>query len=106
MLDDNGVVTRNSNGEKFISKVIVTPGGSFLEGEALVKKLKLLANYFDLPQRKERLRKVQDHHLLYQGSPANHGDTQVTSMTKMFHQCLFYYHGLKLFLDKIKSGLD
>ena len=27
-------------------------------------------------------------------------------MTKMFQQCLFYYHGLKLFRDKIKSELD
>ena len=24
----------------------------------------------------------------------------------MFQQCLFYYHGLKLFRDKIRSGLD
>ena len=27
-------------------------------------------------------------------------------MTKMFQQCLFYYHGLKLFRDKIKSELE
>ena len=26
-------------------------------------------------------------------------------MTKMFQQCLFYYHSLKLFRDKIKSEL-
>ena len=26
-------------------------------------------------------------------------------MTKMFQQCLFYYHSLKLFQDKIKSDL-
>ena len=26
--------------------------------------------------------------------------------TKMFQKCLFYYHGLKLFRDKIKSELD
>ena len=63
-------------------------------------------NYFDSPQRKERLRKVQDHHLLYQGSPTNPGYTRVTSMTNMFHQCLLYYHGLKFFWDKIKSDLD
>ena len=44
MLDDNGVVVRNSGGKKVIRKVIVTPGGSFLEGESLVKKLKSLAN--------------------------------------------------------------
>ena len=30
----------------------------------------------------------------------------MTSMTKMFQQCLFYYHGLKLFRGKIKSELD
>ena len=72
----------------------------------MVKKLKSLAKYFDSPQRKERLRKVQDHHSLYQGSPANLGDTRVTSMTKMFQQGLFYYHGLKLFRDEIKSELD
>ena len=36
MLDDNGVVIRNSSGKKVIRKVIVTPGGSFIEGEALV----------------------------------------------------------------------
>ena len=52
MLDKNGVVIRNSSGKKVIHKVIVTPGGSFLEGEALVKKLKALANYFDSIQRK------------------------------------------------------
>ena len=51
MIDDNGVVIRNSSWKKVICKVIVTPGRSFLEGEALVKKLKALANYFDLPQR-------------------------------------------------------
>ena len=28
------------------------------------------------------------------------------SMTKMLQQCLFYYHGFKLFQDKIKSELD
>ena len=66
MIDDNGVVIRNSSGNKVIRKVIVTPGGSFIEGEALVKKLKALANYFDSPQRKERLLKVQDYHSLYQ----------------------------------------
>ena len=55
MIDKNGVVIRNSSGKKVIRKVIVTPGRSFLEGEALVKNLKSLANYFDSPQRKERL---------------------------------------------------
>ena len=44
MLDKNGVVICNSSGKKFICKIIVTPGGSFLDGEALVKKLKALAN--------------------------------------------------------------
>ena len=53
MLDENGAVIRNSSGKKVISKVIVTPSGSFLEGEALVKKLKALSNYFNSPQRKE-----------------------------------------------------
>ena len=55
MLDMNGLVIRNLSGKKVIRKVIVTPGGSFIEGENLVKKLKALANYFDLPQRKEQL---------------------------------------------------
>ena len=64
MLDRNGVVIRNSSGKKVIRKVIVTPGGLFLEGEALVNKLKALAKYFASPQRKEQLRKVQDHHSL------------------------------------------
>ena len=32
MLDKNGVVTRNSIGNKVIRKVIVTPGVLFLEG--------------------------------------------------------------------------
>ena len=103
ILDENGVVIRNYSGKKVIRKVIVTPGGSFLEREALAKKLKALANYFDSPQRTEQLRKVQDHHSLYQGSPANPGDTQMTSMAKMFQQCLFYYNGPKLFRDKIKT---
>ena len=94
------------SGNKFICKVIVTPGGSFIEGESLVKKLKSLTNYFDSPQSKERLLKVQYHHSLYQGSPDNPGDTLVTSMTKVFHKCLFYYHGLKLVPDKINSELD
>ena len=59
-------------------------------------------------KQKERndFKNVQDHHSLYQGLPANPGDTRLTSMTKMFHQYLFYYHGLKLFRDKIKSDLD
>ena len=82
MLDNNGVVIRNSSGKKVIRKVVVTLGGSFLEGEALVKKLKSLTNYFDSPQRKEQLRKVQDHHSIYQGSPANPGDTQMKKHDK------------------------
>ena len=106
MLDNNGVVIRNSSGEKVIRKVIVTSSGSFLEGEALVKKLKSLAKYIDPTQRKERLQKVQDHHSIYQLLPANPGDTRVTIMTKMFQQCIFYYHGLKLFRYKTKSELD
>ena len=44
MLDKNGVAIRNSSGSKVTHKVIVTPGRSFLEGKALVKKLKSLAN--------------------------------------------------------------
>ena len=48
-LDDNGVVVQNSSGKKVVRKVIVTPGQSFLEGEALVKELKALANYFYSP---------------------------------------------------------
>ena len=62
MLDKNGVVIRNLSGKKVICKVIVTPGGSFLEGKSLVKELKSLANYFDSPQRKELHQKLQDHH--------------------------------------------
>ena len=50
MLDENGVFIRNSSGKKVIRNVILTPGGSFIKGEALVKKLKALANYFDSPQ--------------------------------------------------------
>ena len=52
MIDENGVIIRNSSGKKVIRKVIVTPGGSFIEGEALVKKLKALSNY--LTRHKER----------------------------------------------------
>ena len=33
MLDENGVVIRNSSGKKVIRKFIVTPGRSFLEVE-------------------------------------------------------------------------
>ena len=43
---------------------------------------------------------------MYQVFPDNPGDTQVTRMTKMFQKCLFYYHGLNFFQDKIKSELD
>ena len=43
---------------------------------------------------------------MYQGFPDNPGDTQVTSMMEMFQKCLFYYYGLKLFRDKIKSDLE
>ena len=32
MLDENGVAIRNSSGKKVICKIIVTPGGSFIEG--------------------------------------------------------------------------
>ena len=55
MLDKNGVVIRNLSDKEVTRKVIVTPGGSYIEGEALVKKLKALANYFDSPKIKERL---------------------------------------------------
>ena len=55
MLEKNGVLICNLSGKKVICKVIVTPGGSFPEGEASTKKLKALANYFDSPQRKELL---------------------------------------------------
>ena len=40
MLDRNRVDIRNLSGKKVNCEVIVTPDGSFLEGEALVKKLK------------------------------------------------------------------
>ena len=52
MIDNNGVVIHNSSGKKVTRKVIVIPGVFFLEGEALIKKLKSLANYFNSPQRK------------------------------------------------------
>ena len=52
ILDKNGVFIRNSSGKKVTRKFIVTPGGSFLEGEALVNKYKALVNYYDSPQRK------------------------------------------------------
>ena len=58
MLDENGVVIRNLSWKNIIHKNIVTPGGSFIEEEALVEKLKALANSFDSPQRKEQLQKV------------------------------------------------
>ena len=47
MLDENGVVIRNSIGKKVIRKFIVTTSGLFLEGEDLVKKLKAPANNFN-----------------------------------------------------------
>ena len=47
MLDDNGVVIHKFSGKKVTRKVILTPGGLFIEGEALVNKLKALANYFE-----------------------------------------------------------
>ena len=106
MLDDNGGVIHNSGGKKVTRKFIVTTGGLFIEGESLAKKLKTLTNYFDSPQRRELLRKVQDHHSLYQGPPANPVCTRVKITSKMFQQLLFYYYGLKLFWDKIKSDLD
>ena len=102
MIDEIGVVIRNSRGKKVIRKVIVPPGGLFCEGEYLVKKLKSLANYSDSLKRKEQHQKVQDHHPICQGLPANPGDTSVTSITKIFKHCLFDYHCLKLFRDKIK----
>ena len=55
MIDENGVIIRNLSGNNIIRKDVVTPGRSFLEVEALVKKLKALANYFDSPQGKEQL---------------------------------------------------
>ena len=55
MLDKNRVVIRNFIGKKVICKVIVTPYGSFLEGESLVNKLKSLATYCDSLQGKELL---------------------------------------------------
>ena len=91
MLHKNGVVIHHLSGKKVTRKVIVTPGGSFLEVEFLFMKLIALTNYFDSPQRKERLQKVQYIHSLYQGLPANIGDLWVTSRTKMFHKCIFYY---------------
>ena len=72
----------------------------------MVNKLKALSNYFDSPQRKEMFWKVQDHHLIYQGLPANPVDTRVTSMTQIFQKFLFYCNGLKILRDKIKSELD
>ena len=71
----------------------------------MIKQLKALAKYLDSPKRKEQLQKVQYHHPLYQGPPANPGDTRVTRMKNMFQQCLLYYHGLNFFRDEIKSEL-
>jgi hypothetical protein len=82
--DDKTVTTVLETGHTISEKMIVTPGGVFAEGIAIIKKLRSLAKQFGTGQRKQKLIDIQVRYFLPTGFPQLDGLTGVAS----FHQLL------------------
>ena len=61
------------------TKVIITPGGPFEDGELIVQYCKNLVNYFGSPQHKQELIDVIGINSLPEYSLKNPGETRVSS---------------------------
>jgi hypothetical protein len=100
VLDDNGLPIIGENGKPVKVTKVVTPGGSFPEGQVVLDKVRAIAKYFDHAQRKERLEQLQRHHHLPLGAPPVYGVTRVSSVHNMFSKALYHYYALKKFKDE------
>ncbi|KAG1693319.1 hypothetical protein DVH05_023783 [Phytophthora capsici] len=74
---------------------VCTVGGPFPEGARLIKKVRSLNNYFNSPQRVERLTKLQQFYGLPELSPIVDCDTRVASSVTLFQRTIVNYSAFR-----------
>jgi hypothetical protein len=99
------IVTTSESGEHKKEKIIITPGGSFVEGFDLIKKLRQLAKYFGTGQRKQKLMDIQERYALPTGIPLIDGMTRVASCHKLFQTSILHYYAMdRLYRDLVAEN--
>jgi len=75
---------------------IVTPGGEFKQGMAIIKAGRAIVNFFgSSPQRKHKLEAIRELYGLPSIQLTNYPDTRVSFASKLFQTLMANYHALK-----------
>uniref|UniRef100_H3GMY1 Uncharacterized protein n=1 Tax=Phytophthora ramorum TaxID=164328 RepID=H3GMY1_PHYRM len=94
----------------FVKKrVVVTQGGAFPEGGAVIRKLRNLNNFFassKSPERIARLRDVQNFHKLPQLAALIDIDVRVASTIKLFRRSIINYPAFQAFFQNANVAKD
>ncbi|ETK77029.1 hypothetical protein L915_16667 [Phytophthora nicotianae] len=85
---------------------LCTVGGPFTEGATLIKKVRSLNNYFNSPQRTERLAKLQQFYCLPELKPIVDCDTRVASSVTLFQRTIVNYPAFKAYFQHCESYDD
>ncbi|KAL3665787.1 hypothetical protein V7S43_009216 [Phytophthora oleae] len=83
-----------------------TIGGAFKEGRNLIKKVRLLNNYFSTQQRCKRLEEVQDFYCLPKMTPTLDCDTRIAFTVKLFKKTIIDYSALRGYFQNRDKGDD
>ncbi|ETK83623.1 hypothetical protein L915_11233, partial [Phytophthora nicotianae] len=94
--------------QTFVKKrVVVTMGGAFPEGSALIQKLRALNNFFvssRSSERIDRLKQVQQFHKLPVLAALVDVDVRVASTIKVFRRSIINYPAFQAFFQNTPSG--
>ncbi|KAE8878745.1 hypothetical protein PF002_g27821 [Phytophthora fragariae] len=80
--------------------------GSFPKGPALIKKVRALNNYFNTPQRFDRLTEMQRYYGLPELSTIVDCDTRVVSTVSLFQRTIINYAAFKAYFEQCATYDD
>ena len=105
MRDGNGNKIQDSKGNGVKETIVVTPGGEFSAGKVLECKLRSIANYFNNPQRLQRLRDYQENSHLPVGCMSVPGVTRISSTYRLIQESLFHFYSLSKYSTHVSHIL-
>ncbi|KAE8914915.1 hypothetical protein PF005_g4842 [Phytophthora fragariae] len=85
---------------------VCTVGGPFPRGAALIKKIRALNNYFNRPQRVNRLTETQRYYGLPELSTIVDCDTRVASTVSLFQRTIINYAAFKAYFEQCATYDD
>lgn len=104
-LKENVRTKKGADGSSSTVKEVVTEGGALPEGAAVVRKLRVLNNYFGTPKRIDHLKKIQQAHGLPCVLPLVDVDVRVASTCRLMRRSIVNYTAFKMyFIDQRKCN--